>query len=274
MDNVKCFVLTSDDPEEARVMFAKTSIEAKRWWANEHGCGIGDVSAKRKPEWDRYAGQGVPALERIADGWWYECEGCGTKICEDYIGTQERHSDGFAEYALTCEYGPDSTVPVMNPVEPKRGHVWCHQSCYEQDVAARSKRRRWEERIHAWLVRRLMAQMPDAKPLPLPDCEPGECSIYGSSPTHSYVYVSTRKYVYRPKPGWRDPQSHGIDAHQVSEASVHFAWPGAKYGHATFRIVDERSSRKPRRAQFYVAGGDRVAFEAWSAAQRGERSAA
>jgi hypothetical protein len=54
---------------------------------------------------------------------------------------------------------------------------------------------------------------------------------------------------------------------------VHFRWPGAKYGCATLRICDDRYTGKQRRAEYYVAGGDREAFEAWVAAQRDEVTA-
>lgn len=266
-----CYIVTDDD-EVYRVMFRTSDIAAKREIANEVGCNISDLSARRKPEWDQYVNKGVPALVRIDDGWWFECEGCGTWISDEYIGTRERRHDGIEEYQLDREYGLDLERPEMTPVEPKRGHVWCHQSCYERDFAARNQRRRWEERIHAWLVRRLLKRMPDAEPLPLPDASPGECSVYGGAPEHSYVYVAERKRVYdRRKAPHGGYDSHSIHGHEVCEASVHFRWPGAKYGCATLRICDQRYQGRPRRAEFYCSGGDREAFTAWWAgAQRTE----
>lgn len=263
----RCYIV-SDDDDVCRVMFRTSDIAAKREVAREVGCDITDMSARRKPEWDQYADTGVPALVRIHDGWWYECEGCGTKISDEYVGTTERSHDGIEEYHLDREYGVDLERPEMAPVEPKHGHVWCHQSCYDRDVAERSKCRRWEERIHAWLVRRLAKRTPDAEAMPLPDAEPGECSIYGSKPDHSYVYVSAGKRVYsRTKARHGGHDSRVIGGHQVSEASLHFRWPGAKYGLATLRACDERCTGKARKAEFYVAGGDREAFEAWAATQ-------
>lgn len=263
----RCYIV-SDDHELCRVMFRTSDIAAKRAVASEVGCDITDLSARRKPDWDKYVGHGVPALVRIADGWWYECEGCGTKISDEYVGTRERSHDDYEDDCLDREYGPDLDRPEMEPVEPKRGHVWCHQSCYDRDFAAKTRRRRWEERVHAWMVRRLAKRLPGAEPMPMPDAEPGECSIYGSSPDHSYVYVSAGKRVYsRTKARHGGHDSRVVGGHQVSEASLHFRWPGAKYGLATLRACDERYTGKPRKAEFYVAGGDREAFEAWAAEQ-------
>lgn len=264
---LRCYIV-SDDDEVCRVMFRASDIAAKREVAREIGCDITDLSARRKPEWDQYVGHGVPALVRIADGWWYECEGCGTKIDDEYIGTRERSHDEYEDGCLDREYGPNLDRPPMEPVEPKHGRVWCHQSCYERDFAARTQRRRWEERVHSWLVRRLAKRLPNAEAVPLPEADPGECSIYGSKPDQSYVYVSTGKRVYsRTKARHGGPDSRVVDGHQVSEASLHFRWPGAKYGLATLRACDERYIGKARKVEFYVAGGDRDAFEVWAAEQ-------
>lgn len=262
-----CYIVDDDD-EVWRVLFRTSDIAAKREVASELGCEISDLHARRRSEWDQYAATGVPALVRIDDGWWYECDGCGTTINADYIGTRERSGDEHEDWRLDAEYGPDLTVPEMSPVEPRPGRVWCHPSCHERDMAARARRRRWEERVHAWLVRRLLRRMPDADPLPLPPCEPGECSVYCSAPTHSYVYVSESRYRYHQPPrmhGWRSARTPG---HQVCEASLCFRWPGAKYGCATLRIYDDRPNGKPRRAEYFCANGDREAFEAWAEAQR------
>lgn len=262
-----CYIVT-DGGDGARVMFCTSDISAKRKLACELGCEISDLSARRQPGWDQYAATGVPALVKIDAGWWYECEGCGTKISEEYIGTRERSGDGWDDGYLDREYGEQIDRPEMAPVEPRRGHVWCHQSCYDEDFAARTQRRRWEERVHAWLVRRLLARMPDAEPLPLPPAEPGQCSVYGGPPDHSYVYVSQGKRSYaRVKASHGGYESRFICGHEVCEASLHFRWPGAKYGPATLRICDERYTGKPRQAQFFCPGGDREAFEAWAAEQ-------
>lgn len=272
-----CFQVTGEDaePEQAALMFAASSIEAKRRWANCHDWPtIAGISAMRRPEWDCYAETGVPALVRIDDGWSYECTGCGSMISRDYIGTRERSGDGVDEWHLDREYGPDLTVPEMAPVEPIAGRPWCHQSCYEEDLARAAVLRRYEERVWAWLVRRLLQRLPGAEPMPLPPTSHERYNwhaVYGSGNEASYVYVQRGKRAYMPVSSlrsWQSRNSRLVAGYGVCEAHVRFRWPNAKYGAASFRIVDDRYSNKPRRAEFYVAGGDREAFEAWAEPQR------
>src|SRR5262249_12169944 len=150
-----CFQVEGEgcDAEDVRLIFATSSIAAKRRWANDRDWdGIAGISAIRKPYWDKYAETGVPALERIEEGWHYECTGCGTQVHQDYIGTRERSQDDYEDAALDREYGPDLSRPVMKPVEPLIGYVWCHQSCYDADLVRGAELRRYEERLYAWMV--------------------------------------------------------------------------------------------------------------------------
>lgn len=265
---LKCFWV-SDDGDHHDVVFERHAITAKRRFADELGYHLSDITCRRMPAWDHFAAQGyVPALARIDAGWRYECMGCGTDIDDAFIGTRARSEDGYEEWLLDREYGPDLTRAVMAPIEPKPEHVWCCQQCYDDDMRARAKRRRWEERVHAWLVRRLRRRLPDAVPHPLPDAAPGDCSVWGRGEDQSYVYVRAGKLVYHRDRHLRDLQSHWIRSHEVKEARLGFTWPGAQYGPAMFRIVDNRPIGKKRSAQFYVANGDREAFEAWADAQR------
>lgn len=277
---LRCFQVSGEncEPDQVALMFATSSIAAKRRWANRHDWPtIAGISAQRRPEWDHHAETGVPALERIDAGWHYECTGCGTTISHEYIGTRERSHDGVDEWHLDREYGPDISRPVMAPVEPIIGRPWCHQSCYEDDLALAARLRRYEERIWGWLVRRLLRRLPDAVPLPLPPtCHESYQwhAVYGSGrgpDRASYVYVQTGKRAYAPVPNvrsWVSRNSRLVGGYGVCEARVTFNWPGAQYGPATFRAVDERHSGMPRRAEFYVANGDRAAFEAWAESQR------
>lgn len=79
-----CFHVSSgNDPEMDMVVFARSSIEAKRDWANEHGDGdryIAGISAKRCKGWDKYAPGPVPAMAMIDDGWRFECHGCSRSV--------------------------------------------------------------------------------------------------------------------------------------------------------------------------------------------------
>lgn len=276
---LKCYQVEGNgcDATDIRLIFARSSIEAKRLWAsgNDWPSGVlAGISAVRKPHWDRHFATGVPAVERIDEGWYYECTGCGTTINQDYIGTRERSGDAYEDGILDREYGPDLTVPEMKPVEPIVGRVWCHQTCYENDVARSARLRRYEERIHGWLARRLKRRLPDADVLALPQTNHDRYewhAVWSNRTEASYCYVQSGKRVYakvdtvRP---WMSRNSRSVVGYGVCEAHLVFCWPGAKYGPASFRIIDDRYNGKRREAQFFVANGDKEAFEAWADEQK------
>lgn len=243
-DSLKCFVISDDDPEQTRVMFVKSSIEAKRWWSNHfwNGDEIAGISARRKPEWDQFATTGVPALAMIDDGWWFECHGCGTRISDEFIGTRDRLHRGWEDYQLDREYGEDLTIPVMEPVEASGQRVWCCQQCRDDDEAERALIKNYGERVKVWLMRAFMRRYPEL-------C-PAEGLGDGYSNPRSHVYIARRKGRLT-----------------VEQVIIHFSWPTAKIGLGTYRIDQQwhYGEGKPRRAELYVAGGDKAAFEAFMA---------
>lgn len=244
-----CFQVDAEgcDAEDVRIIFARSSIEAKRRWSNEHWNGdeIAGITAKRKPEWDQHAPGPVPALELIDAGWWFECHGCGCHINNDDIGTRDRSYRTRADYDLDREYGPDISIPLMEPVELPSQRVWCCAQCRDHDLAKRAMIKRWENRIVGWMGRRVLKRFPEAVLIPFRD---------STMRTHCYV---------------------GLDAGlwTAKQAIVCFTWPGMKIGPASLRIDSEyRSSsqwrKKPRRAQWSCCNGDREAFEAYAAATK------
>lgn len=241
------------DAEDIRIIFARSSVEAKRRWSREHWNGdeIAGISTKRQPEWDQYAVQGyVPALDLIYAGWWFECHGCGTQIAAEYIGGRDRSHFDAADYALDREYGPDLTVPVMEPVELPAQRVWCCAQCRDDDLAERAKIKRWQERVLAWLDRRVMKRFPDAK--------------LSSDPSNlgRHCYIARDKGLYT-----------------VKQAFVSFEWPGRKFGPASLRLDSPyRGSsewgKAPRRASVACCNGDREVFEAYANRTKTQREEA
>jgi hypothetical protein len=264
-----CFIVR-DDGDETSVMFRTSSIAAKRDFANRNEGEISGLTTTRKPEWDQYAATGVPALVRIDDGWHYECQGCSCRIDNDYINTRDRfeHEYDPDDRESTAAYGPRIDTPVMIPVEPSVGHIWCTQACHDEDFAAHAMRRKWEERIHAWMTRRLLSALPDAVVMPLPECPPGRSSVWGKRNKYSYMFVGPGKRIYSKKESRHCYESCTFGYHGVIEAILSFEWPGAKYGHGHFRIYDDRSNGKPRSAGLWVAGGDNEAFQEWIKQQK------
>lgn len=239
-----CFQVEADgcDAEDIEIIFARSSIEAKRRWSNEHWNGdeIAGISASRKPGWDKYAPGPVPALEMIDAGWWTECHGCGTKISTDYIGERMDGHYDREDWDLDLEYGPDLTLPIMQPVELSGQRIWCRAECRDHDLAQRAMIKRWEERVVAWMGRRILSRFPDATILP-------RAGNY-----HTHCYVSRDKGLWTCK-----------------QVIVGFTWPGQKIGPASLRIDSpDRSSREwrkqPRRAEWSCCNGDRDAFETYA----------
>jgi hypothetical protein len=265
---MKCFQVDGEgcDAEDIMIIFAKTAIEAKRRWSNEHWDGetIAGVSAKRKPEWDCHAPRPVPALELIDAGWWFECHGCGTQISNEYIGTTDRSGFDEDEWELDREYGPDLTIPLMAPVELPHQRVYCTQACCDADLLEKSRIKRMMARATKVMQAAILRRFPTGVEFH------GEGSGYWAP----HVHVA---------------RSHGyLLIHQIV---VTFIGPGMKYG-ASLRCDDEkwryariktdrwsrrhggyRSLRLPLSARtrdtgYTVAGGDKEIFEAWADATK------
>lgn len=68
--------------EEAchEIVFAETAAQAKYISeAYSNGVPWTDISAVRKPQFDQYAETGIiPKSAYIADGWYFECDACGS----------------------------------------------------------------------------------------------------------------------------------------------------------------------------------------------------
>ena len=79
--------IVHDDDENTVVVFAISSVVARREGANEMDTSFEAVdSCRRAPQFDSFAEQGfVPAEELIAAGWWFGCQGCFRKVSTDEI---------------------------------------------------------------------------------------------------------------------------------------------------------------------------------------------
>lgn len=133
------------------IVFARTSIEAKRRWANEHGDGerfITGISSKRCRGWDKFAPGPVPALEMIESGWWFECHGCGRQINQERI-----------DYGLDEDDDGGPCAP-MEPYEPSRQRIWCSRSCHDRDMAERKRIATMKRRAIAVVCRAVQKALP------------------------------------------------------------------------------------------------------------------
>ncbi|MGP0171213.1 hypothetical protein ACSVIJ_04945 [Pseudomonas sp. NCHU5208] len=80
MPAAKAFIVETDDPDDSVVKFATTNVAARRNGADEIGADFGNVTCKRLPWADQYAGKGIPPTAFIENGWHYECSTCGDKV--------------------------------------------------------------------------------------------------------------------------------------------------------------------------------------------------
>lgn len=195
-----CFhVDGNDDPEDQMVVFARTSIEAKRWWANEHGDGerfITGISAKRCKGWDKFAPGPVPALEMIESGWWFECHGCGRQINQERI-----------DYGLD-ESDEGEACDPMQPYEPSPQHIWCSRACHDKDMAERQRIATMKRRALAVVGRAVQRAYPGVT---LPEREYSR-----------YVYVN---------------RSNGVLL--IHDVRIQFEVPGMKHGGGCWSVTDE-----------------------------------
>lgn len=199
-----CFHVSGNhDPEEDMIVFAKTSIEAKRQWANEHGDGdqyITGISAHRCKGWDKFAPGPVPALELIDGGWWFECEGCARRINQDAIDCGLDEDD---------EGGP---APAMQPYEPAPQRIWCSRECHDRDIAERARVKRAKARAIARVQAHVLRRYPGV-----------------TLRTGDYAHYADVQ---------SDEMAHG--RHLVREVRIGFELPGMKHGGLCFTVSDQK----------------------------------
>lgn len=260
-----CFQVDgNDDGESTEIIFAASSIEAKRRWSSEHWDGqeIAGISANRRPQWDQFAPGPVPSLELIDAGWWMECHGCNVRIDSDGVGNSDAYTDSYTheDWALHHEYGPDLTLPVMQPVEPTPGAIWCHQGCHDRHMAEKRRIARMTQRARAICKAAVLRRWPGVTIVDRP----------GHSDSHCYVARHSSGYLL------------------IQDISVRFEIEGMKHGGASLRVTDYKwryaRERRPdksdhkgwrehplpvsartREVELYMANGDKPVWDAWVA---------
>jgi len=139
------YSVTEDFESTGGIVFAKSSIAARRIGAGRYADGeFESVSCRRAPYADEYAGSGiVPASRLIAEGWHFECSGCGRMIDNDNLW--ERDID------------PDDVVGRQD------SSVYCNELCEAQEALSRAERKVFDRRWTRRLVKLVKARFPEAK---------------------------------------------------------------------------------------------------------------
>lgn len=273
-----CFHVDGEgcEAEDQEVLFARTSIEAKRRWANRHDWPpnvLAGISAIRKPEWDKHAPGPVPALEMIGEGWYFECHGCNYMINSDEIG--ERKSPGWYgpdEYALDREYGPDLTLPIIAPVELPGQRVFCCPTCRDETLDE-------ERRIERMKVRAVaIAEAAVLRKWPGVTIANGTANVYVNR-TQGFLLIhdiGLNFSVEGMKHGGCNVRIEDYDWRHKRELVP--CKPTYRNHWSNTREVQPPLAQRKRKVRLYCASGDIAVWEAWQASgeaarAKGERGA-
>ena len=140
---LKAFSVLERSEGTGGVVFAKSAIAARRIGASIYASGeFESVEAKRMPWADQYSATGiVPAKDLVAQGWYFECHGCGVKI--DY--------ELFEETAIE----PDD-------IEGSQDAPYCTSVCKAKYQLERALAERMQKRWIRRFKRLIKAKFPQA----------------------------------------------------------------------------------------------------------------
>lgn len=86
MSALKAYACTEDCEGTGGIIFANSNIAARKDAASIWGDGeLAGWRVHRAPGLDKYQDTGVPTWILIADGWYFECNGCGMRMSEDTL---------------------------------------------------------------------------------------------------------------------------------------------------------------------------------------------
>lgn len=125
---LKAYKVWCDDPDShgQSVRFAERGKDVDRH-ANDCDCEFVHKHVTRAPEFDKYAPGPVTIRQYLAEGWHWECSGCGRHVYED-----------------------DNPVII-------RGHVYHSRQCVARDLEDLNRWHKRGQRLHESLVKHLAA---------------------------------------------------------------------------------------------------------------------
>lgn len=106
MGALRAYAVLEDCENTGGIVFAERPIVARREGASRYNDGdFGGVSCRRAPWADKFVGKPVPVSVMIANGWHFECHGCGATIDEAWLHDEDLPLDGVIgtqESAVYC----------------------------------------------------------------------------------------------------------------------------------------------------------------------------
>lgn len=145
-ENLKAYMVREPDEGHCVIVFATSSVVARREGANELNIDFTEVDGCNRARWaDSYAPGPVPIKAMIEVGnWWYECQcGCGRRIDNEDGG------------------GDDGELGPMEPVYVKHGVYW-NQRCKDNDERERREREEAKARDQADVEAAVLDKFPFA----------------------------------------------------------------------------------------------------------------
>lgn len=136
---LKAYAVLEDCENTGGIVFAKHAVVARRKGAHQFGDGeFAGLSCRRAPWADAFADKPIPAKVMIANGWHFECCGCGATIDEDFLH--------------------DEDLPLGGVVGSQHSRIYCSQICEARDNLERAIKadheRRAIEALKAFVHRR------------------------------------------------------------------------------------------------------------------------
>lgn len=124
------------------IVFARSNIEARRLGANLLNMDeIGGMQVTRRKDLDKYEGTGVPARELVAEGWWFECHGCGMRINDCALD--------------------DAGLPISGIVGTQGRSIYCCHTCRMEALAEDAASKAYGEAFLEMLRDLVRARFPD-----------------------------------------------------------------------------------------------------------------
>jgi hypothetical protein len=119
---MKAWIIREPDDGECAVVFNNHGLAARREGANAINREFDEVECDRAKQYDQYAELGyVPQKVRLADGWWFECLYCNSRVAED------------------LENEDDELIDIEQVIEVGRDMVYCNAKCQEAHTAQKAE---------------------------------------------------------------------------------------------------------------------------------------
>jgi hypothetical protein len=139
------FSCTTNDPEDARTVFAPSHARARREYLGE-GISGGSAEIRRKPSFDQYSPGPVPAMALLEEGWYFECSGCSRRISMDEPTFENATKEELSRIAArNAKVRRDlKAFESANPEPPKVDESLSHPDKWN----LRRERETWHRRRH------------------------------------------------------------------------------------------------------------------------------